>query len=71
MSKPKTAVTAARRPLATSEEVAEFLGVPVATLYAWRYRRKNEGPKSSKVGKYVRYRWADVEAWLDARQSVD
>jgi len=54
------------RPLASAEEVAEFLGVPVATLHQWRY--KGTGPKASKVGRWLRYRWSDVEAWLD-RQS--
>lgn len=70
MSKPKAVAAIARRPLGTPEEVADYLGVPVATLYAWRYQRNGKGPKSSKVGRHVRYRWADVEAWLDAQQSV-
>ena len=26
-------------PLWTVEQTAEFLGVPVSTLYQWRYRR--------------------------------
>ncbi|MFO7547989.1 MAG: helix-turn-helix domain-containing protein [Acidimicrobiia bacterium] len=44
------------------------LGVPVATIYAWRYRR--EGPPGFKVGKHVRYRWRDVEEWIE-RQLQD
>ncbi|MFG2052685.1 helix-turn-helix transcriptional regulator [Micromonospora sp. NPDC048930] len=52
-----------RRPLATSAEVAEFLGVPVATLDQWSYR--GTGPRFSKVGRHRRYRWSDVEKWLD------
>ena len=47
-----------RERLLTVEELAEYLGVPVATIYAWRYRR--EGPSGFKVGKHVRYRWRDV-----------
>lgn len=53
----------ARRPLASVEEVSAYLGVPVATLYAWRHR--GLGPRASKVGRHLRYRWADVERWLD------
>jgi excisionase family DNA binding protein len=57
-----------RERLLTVEELAEYLGVPVATIYAWRYRR--EGPPGFKVGKHVRYRWRDVEEWIE-RQLQD
>jgi predicted DNA-binding transcriptional regulator AlpA len=50
----------------TAEEVAAWLRVPVATLYAWRYRG-HQGPPSGRVGKFVRYRRADVECWLADR----
>ncbi len=46
-------------------ELAEFLGVPLHTVYAWRH--KGTGPKGCKVGKHVRYRMADVQAWLDVQ----
>jgi excisionase family DNA binding protein len=48
--------------LLTVQELAEYLGVPVATLYQWRYRR--EGPKGFRVGRHVRYRWSEIEAWV-------
>lgn len=51
--------------LMTVGAVAEYLGVPVATLYAWSSR--GQGPKRSKVGKHLRYRRADVDAWIDQR----
>ncbi|MDG9673025.1 helix-turn-helix domain-containing protein [Micromonospora sp. DH14] len=51
------------RPLATSPEVAKHLGVPVRTLDQWAY--KGLGPRFSKVGRHRRYRWNDVEKWLD------
>ena len=44
------------------EEVADYLGVPVQTLYTWRYRKV--GPLSSKVGRHLRYRWHDVDRWM-------
>lgn len=46
----------------TAEDTAEFLGVPVATLYQWRYHRK--GPAAYRVGRWLRYDPADVRAWL-------
>ncbi len=52
-----------RDQLLTVEELADYLGVPVATLYQWRYRR--EGPPGFRVGRYIRYRQTDVEAWIE------
>jgi len=37
-------------PLVTVEELATYLGVPVATIYAWRYRREGPPPGSASVG---------------------
>jgi excisionase family DNA binding protein len=51
--------------LATLEEVAAYLQVPVKTLYAWRGR--HEGPPGFKVGRHVRFRWTDVDSWLASR----
>lgn len=49
--------------LLTSEELAEFLGVPKGTLYDWSSAGK--GPTAIRVGKHLRYRVADVEKFLD------
>lgn len=57
-----------KRPLATLNEVAEHLQVPPATLYQWRHR--GIGPRGSKVGRHIRYRWEDVEKWLDQQAST-
>ena len=57
----------ARRNLATPQEVAEYLGVPEATLRQWRYLRK--GPNFGMVGRHVRYDWSDVESyWATQKQ---
>lgn len=49
--------------LMTAAEVARLLNVAPATLYAWRCR--NKGPRSTKLPSgSIRYRRADVEAWL-------
>ena len=46
----------------TADQVADFLGVPLATQ---RLEQPGAAPRRVKVGKHVRYRRADVEAWLD------
>jgi hypothetical protein len=46
----------------TSDEAAEIVRRPVSTLAYWRHR--GEGPPYAKVGRRVRYRRLDVEAWL-------
>lgn len=52
----------------TLAEVAAFLQIPLATLYRWRCR--GEGPVGYRVGKHVRYRQSDLEAWLNAQRDV-
>ncbi|MFJ9939329.1 helix-turn-helix transcriptional regulator [Streptomyces erythrochromogenes] len=54
-----------RRRLATPPEIAEYCGVPLGTVYQWSSR--GGGPKFIKVGRHLRARWSDVEAWLDAQ----
>ena len=49
-------------PLLDSATLAEYLGVPVATLHQWAHR--GTGPTFVKIGKHRRYLAADVEAWL-------
>ena len=51
--------------LLTVEDLAGFLDVPVATVYAWRHRR--QGPPGFRVGRHLRFRWSDVERWIDER----
>ena len=48
--------------LANVVELATYLGVPVKTLYAWRYKRK--GPPALRVGRHLRYRWSDIDRWV-------
>lgn len=48
------------------EEVSNFLGVPVTTLYQWRHRRV--GPQGRRIGKHLRYLPEDVYAWVREQQ---
>lgn len=50
--------------LMTPQEVADELRISLASLYGLNYKRT--GPLRIKVGRHVRYRRSDVEAWLDA-----
>ncbi|MEU8264944.1 helix-turn-helix domain-containing protein [Micromonospora sp. NPDC048999] len=63
------AKTKPRERMAGIHEVADYLGLKVQTLYNWRV--KGIGPKSSRVGGLVRYRWSDVDAWLESRAKGD
>ena len=51
--------------LMTVQDLAAYLGVPVATVYQWNSR--SLGPKRFAVGRHVRYRLVDVDAWIDQR----
>ena len=56
----------ARDKLMSLTDVSEMLGIPVHTLYRWRY--KSHGPAAGyRVGRHVRYRREAVEAWLEQR----
>ena len=54
------------RDLISPDEVAEILGVATQTLAIWRCARRY-GLPFVRVGRLIRYRKADVEAWLTAR----
>jgi excisionase family DNA binding protein len=51
--------------LLSPDEVAEYLGVPIATLYAWRGR--HTGPRAVRVGRHLRYRENDLAAWIESQ----
>jgi len=48
----------------TVDQLAEFAGVSVTTLYHWRWEGK--GPEAIKVGRHLRYREVDIEKWLES-----
>ncbi len=45
----------------TIEDVANYLGVPKQTVYAWR--TSGYGPQGFRVGKHVRWRASTVITW--------
>ena len=50
-------------PLLSVSELAAYVGVPKQTVYSWRTRRR--GPKAYQVGKYLRFRLSEIDAWLE------
>lgn len=48
----------------TVQDVSEYLGVPVQTLYNWR--SQGYGPAGKRVGRCVRYRSEDVRRWFES-----
>lgn len=54
--------------LMTTKQVSTYIGIAVSTLIL--YRATGEGPKYIKIlRRLVRYRRADVDAWLDAQKN--
>ena len=53
----------------TSNEVAELLRVPPATVRQWRY--KGVGPRGYRVGRYIRYSPADIRDWLESQRDAE
>ncbi len=56
-------------PLLSPEQLADYLGVPIKTVYRWREHR--EGPAGFRVGRHLRYRQRDVDAWIGERLAAE
>ena len=55
--------------MVTTKELAELIGVPVATLNNWR--SIGRGPRSFRLGRAVKYLVADVADWIEQQQQAD
>ncbi len=53
-------------PLLSVTELAEYLGLPVATIYDWRAHGR--GPIGHRFGKHVKFTVSDVAAWVEAQR---
>lgn len=51
--------------LVDESRLAARLGVSRSTLQSWRY--SGRGPRYVKIGRFIRYRNADIEAYLRAQ----
>jgi len=59
----QTATSTTNNALMTEAAAADFLGVSIRTMQAWRVR--GGGPRYCKLSKAVRYRPADLEAFVE------
>ena len=55
-----------RQRLLNEREVATSCSISVLTLRKWRSQKR--GPQFVKIGALVRYRQADVDAWIGQQQ---
>lgn len=56
-------------PLIGVEELADYLGVPVQTIYDWRL--SGRAPRAFKLGKHLRFAISDVQQWLEEHHEAD
>ena len=50
----------------SSAELADQLNISIPTLARWRANKR--GPRWIRVGRSIRYRTEDIEAWLQQRE---
>ena len=50
-------------------ELAEYLRVPVSTIYEWR--AKGRAPRAHHYGKHLTFAASDVKAWVDAQKEPE
>lgn len=56
-------------PVLTTSELAAHLGVPVQTIHDLRHSHR--GPRGFRVGRELRYRLSEVQAWLVGLEQDD
>jgi excisionase family DNA binding protein len=66
--KKQTAGWTGLEPLMTVAELAEYLGVPVTTIYDWRVDSK--GPPALRFGRQLKFAVGDVQTWLDSQRET-
>lgn len=53
-------------PLWDITELADYLGIPVATIYDWRTHGK--GPTAYRFGKHLKFALSDVRDWVASQR---
>ena len=60
------AIATLASPLVDEKQASEILGLAPGTLSVWRCTKRYDLP-FVKVGRYIRYRIADLERFLESR----
>lgn len=55
-------------PLLSVDELSEYLGVPVRTIYDWR--QTGHGPTGIRIGRHLKFAVSDVLAWIDSQREA-
>lgn len=53
--------------LLDTKAAAEYLSLAVPTLNTWRYLKR--GPTFIRIGRLIRYRATDLNAWIESQTS--
>lgn len=61
------AIAAGDQRVFSPEGLAEYLGVPLKTVYRWN--SEGTGPRVRRVGRHCRYLGPDVDEWLEQAAS--
>lgn len=56
-------------PLLNINELADYLGVPISTIYDWRTNGK--GPRAYRFGKRIMFGVNDIRTWMGAMREPD
>jgi excisionase family DNA binding protein len=59
-----SAVNSSSEPILTAEQVAERLQLKPSTIYELTRRRNQRPLPALKAGKFLRFRWSEIEQWL-------
>jgi len=55
-------------PILTIEQVADRLQLKTSTIYELTRRRNRRPLPVLRTGKFLRFRWSEIEAWLVQRE---
>jgi excisionase family DNA binding protein len=58
-------LTTADERLLTLDEVAAALQIPKGTVYKWSAAGGRRFPRCLRLGKHIRVRQADLDAWIE------
>ena len=70
MVQERTSKTAPVAVLMSENQVADATGGAIPARRLQQLRQRGGGPPFVKIGRLVRYEWADVRAWLDVQKRV-